>query len=147
MNCYYMFCYYQEKSITTNKTPISRLFPLLSCWSTRAVLHSSNYNKFSVMKIPLLSPSLGNHLSNWKVCILPVEAERIEQSDAELSPIFFSHFSQPVIFPALKHSNSLCQKGPPAPAPTQNSRRSRLKDKTGKGMKHLCFPKCYGFLL
>lgn len=44
------------------------------------------------MKIPPLSPSLGNHLSNWKVCILLVEAERIEQSDAELSPIFFLPF-------------------------------------------------------
>lgn len=79
-----MFCYFEGNSITTSKTPISRLFLLLSCWSTRAVLHSSNFNRFPMMKIPLLSPSLGNHISDWRVCILPVKAERTELSDAEL---------------------------------------------------------------
>ena len=79
-----MFCYFQENSITTSKTSISRLFLLLSYWSTRATLHSSNFNRFPMMKIPLLSPSLGNHISDWRECILPVKAERIELSDAEL---------------------------------------------------------------
>lgn len=79
-----MFCYFQGNSITTSKTPTSRLFLLLSYWSTRAVLHSSNFNRFPTMKIPLLSPSLGNHISDSRVCILPVKAERIELSDAEL---------------------------------------------------------------
>ena len=89
ISCCHMFCYFQGNSITTSKTPISRLFLLLSYWSTRAGLHSSNFNRFPTMKIPLLSPSLGNHISDWRVCILPVKAERIELSDAQL---FWDYF-------------------------------------------------------
>lgn len=93
ISCCHMFCYFQGNSITTSKTPISRLFLLLSYWSTRATLHSSNFNRFPMMKIPLLSLSLGTHISDWRVCILPVKAERIELSDAELLWDYFSPIS------------------------------------------------------